>query len=519
MAPPSVEPLPLYRPRNPRASGLWQVIQRHFETFRQVYDERFAAKYGFWRPIVERSVTAFLKCGDLHEGFARVRCPDCGHEMFVAFSCKQRCACPSCHQKRALQTSRRVAEEVCFPVAHRQVVLTIPKRLRLHARFDRKLLGKLSACAWRCVRDEVRRLLARDDALPGMIVAIQTHGELLHWHPHIHALVTCGAFTPAGEFLEVAELDKERLRSAWREEVFALYLAEGKIDAAVVENMRGWPHSGFGAHQSAPLAADDRAGIERLTQYITRCPFSLSRLVRVSGGLSQFSSTDAQRPLENGTVPFASGEYVIYRAEKDACRAFPDPRDAGLAAGTKRNFQVLPALDFLAEFTQHIPPKGAHLIRYYGWYSNKSRGMRRKAAEAEEAARRVALALPVSPCETQPPARRRCDQTWAMLIKRVYEVDPLACPQCGAAMKVLSFIEPPQGAVIEKILRHCGLWRESSPRGPPLADELVYVPDVDGPEFCEEWDWAAGPSTSRTSKSVEPGELTFVDEATFWVTF
>jgi ribosomal protein S27E len=103
---PSVEPLPLYRPRNPRASGLWQVIDRHFRSFQQLYDERFAAKYGFWRPIIERSVAAFLRCGDLHDGFARVRCPGCRHEMFVAFSCKQRCACPSCHQKRALLTAR-----------------------------------------------------------------------------------------------------------------------------------------------------------------------------------------------------------------------------------------------------------------------------------------------------------------------------------------------------------------------------------------------------------------------------
>ncbi len=378
-----------------------------------------------------------------------------------------------------------MAEEVCVPVAHRQVVLTIPKRLRLHARFDRKLLGKLAACAWRCVRDEVRRALGREDASPGMIVAIQTHGELLHWHPHIHALVTCGAFTPEGDFVALPELDKERLRAAWREEVFALYLAEGKIDAAVVENMRGWPHSGFGAHASAPLAADDRAGIERLTQYITRCPLSLSRLIRVT----------------------PTGQ-VIYRAEKAACRAFPDPHGAGLAAGTKRNFQVLPAVEFLAEFTQHIPPKGAHLIRYYGWYSNKSRGMRRKA----EGARRAALAGPVSSGLAAEPtaARGRCDQTWAMLIKRVYEVDPLACPQCGGMMKVIAFIEPPQGTVIEKILRHCGLWRESLPRPPPADEEVVYVPDEDFPPL---------PSDRRTPFSEQPGELTFVDMDTFWATF
>ena len=48
--------------------------------------------------------------------------------------------------------------------------------------------------------------------------------------------------------------------------------------------------------------------------------------------------------------------------------------------------------------------------------------------------------------------------TWAMLIQRVYEVDPLACPHCGAAMKIVSFIECRQRDVIERILRQCGLW-------------------------------------------------------------
>jgi hypothetical protein len=48
--------------------------------------------------------------------------------------------------------------------------------------------------------------------------------------------------------------------------------------------------------------------------------------------------------------------------------------------GSGKIFQILSPLEFLAEFTQHIPPKGAHLIRYYGWYSNKARGLPRKAA-------------------------------------------------------------------------------------------------------------------------------------------
>jgi ribosomal protein S27E len=59
-------------------------------------------------------------------GFPRVRCPNCHHELFVTFSCKQRSTCSSCHEKRALLTSIHAAEKICAPVAHGQVVLTIP---------------------------------------------------------------------------------------------------------------------------------------------------------------------------------------------------------------------------------------------------------------------------------------------------------------------------------------------------------------------------------------------------------
>lgn len=115
-----------------------------------------------------------------------------------------------------------------------------------------------------------------------MIGAIQTHGQLLHWHPHIHTLITCGAWTTEGEFLELPELDRERLLVAWQDAVFELYLSEAKIDPAVVENMRTWKHSDFSVDQSVFLPAGDQAGIERLIQYMTRCPFSLSRLVKLS---------------------------------------------------------------------------------------------------------------------------------------------------------------------------------------------------------------------------------------------
>ncbi len=230
--------------------------------------------------------------------------------------------------------------------------------------------------------------------MPGVVAAIQTHGELLHWHPHLHLLVSSGGFSSTGDFVELKEFDLERLEAAWQEAVFALYLAENKIEPEAVQNMRTWEHSGFNVDQSVLLAAGDEAGIGRLVGYMTRCPFSLSRLVKVT----------------------QTGQ-VVYKAEKSSCRSFPEPAGDGLQNGPKRNYQILSPLDFLAEFTQHIPAKGSHLVRGHrpkvghGWYSNKSRGVRNKrAAESSEAV------------EGERQATGRSGATWAMLIKRVYEL-------------------------------------------------------------------------------------------------
>ncbi|NLF68851.1 MAG: hypothetical protein GX575_07325 [Candidatus Anammoximicrobium sp.] len=57
-----------------------------------------------------------------------------------------------------------------------------------------------------------------------------------------------------------------------------------------------------------------------------------------------------------------------------------------------------------------------------------------------------------------------------MLIQRVYEFDMLICPRCSGQIKIVAFIEPPQGDVIEKILRHGGLWCAAAPRAPPGGD-------------------------------------------------
>ena len=100
----------------------------------------------------------------------------------------------------------------------------------------------------------------------------------------------------------------------------------------------------------------------------------------------------------------------------------------------KRNFEVFSACDWLAALTAHIPNAEEHLVRYYGWYSNVSRGKRRKA-QGEE---------PITIEDFPEVSISAAKRAWARLITQVYEVDPLMCPRCTGPMRIIAFIEQPE---------------------------------------------------------------------------
>lgn len=212
-----------------------------------------------------------------------------------------------------------------------------------------------------------------------------------------------GVFLPNGTFLPLPRLATEPFLKLWEQEVFALLLAEGKITEDVVANMRSCKHSGFSVDQSVRLEAGDQQGVQRLIEYFLRCPFSQARMIEV---------TEAGK--------------VIYKTEHNAVGRFPEPGDDELLAGPSRNFQVFDPLDFLAEVTQHIPDPGAHLVRYYGWYSNKTRGQRAQRQPGTAAGSGVAAPLPTA---------REARKGWAALLKQVYAAHPICCPKCGSAMR------------------------------------------------------------------------------------
>ena len=122
--------------------------------------------YGDWRPAMREVAEKFLAYGILAHGFARVRCEaaDCGHEYLVAFSCKARYFCSSYHAKRlALWTLWLEETLLARDIPHRQVVLTIPRRLRAWCLYRRRLLGDVARVAARTVTAAVRGMTTGTD--------------------------------------------------------------------------------------------------------------------------------------------------------------------------------------------------------------------------------------------------------------------------------------------------------------------------------------------------------------------
>jgi hypothetical protein len=101
----------------------------------------------------------------------------------------------------------------------------------------------------------------------------------------------------------------------------------------------------------------------------------------------------------------------------------------------------------LAAMCSHVPNKGEQMARYYGYYSIVARGKRKKTDANDKI-----------PCILEPELTDKAfRRNWARLIQKIYEVDPLVCPKCSGAMRVIAFIEDPDVTRLPRLLRE--QWR------------------------------------------------------------
>lgn len=161
--------LSVYHPRQSQQSPLWKLLEKHYATFEQGFEQKYQKTYGYRRAVVDDVVRGYLKCGDLREGFARVRCPDCCHEDLLSFSCKGCWSCPSCHAKKVIQFGELLQCNILSPIAHRWRSTSFAVRLLWRKSSTLKIQARWSpARSW--VMERTRETLkssARKNSSPG----------------------------------------------------------------------------------------------------------------------------------------------------------------------------------------------------------------------------------------------------------------------------------------------------------------------------------------------------------------
>ena len=404
----SVVPGPRYRRRTPTESVLYRIVYHCHEQLEWSWEGRFQKQYGAFRDEVRDALHAYLDCGVLAHGCSKARCTACQHTELIAFSCKARGICPSCAAKRAELFSEHCNDHVAAAVPHQHVVFTIPKRLRAFFRYDRALHRHLYASAWASIKESI------PDGIPGVVCALHTAGESLSHHPHLHALVTAGGFDDDGTFHHHPVTDTTSLTRLFADAVCDALVDAKLLDREVADSILAQNHTGFSVWAGDEIQATDTKRVQFLARYLERAPLALTKL-----------TTD--------------GRAVTYRN----------------AAGVVL-WQGSP-LDFLARLSVHIPDRWEATTRYFGYYAARTRGAR----EAQ-----VKLASPDSPAvvlaSTTDEPVSPVTSSWARLIKRVYEVDPLICTACGGTMRIVKFYTDPKE--IAPLLKKHGL---PSYRAPP----------------------------------------------------
>jgi hypothetical protein len=325
--------------------------------------------------------------------------------------------------------AEKLAGEILAPVPHRHWTFSIPRVLRGLFERERALLGLLSQTAYASILKTFQALLDRKDVRPGCVLSLQTYGAYgANFNPHCHGLVTDGAFSPDGEFLALPSLDPSAVCQLFRRLLLLRLHQAERLTESFMQNLLSWVHPGFSVCAGPPVYAPEIASIESQARYIARPVLAM----------------DALEKHEDGNLVLETP---------------PDPKTGATSI-------ELNPLEWIHRITSHIPDPGRHCQRFYGAYSNRGR-IPVPAADGKTGGLR----------ETQHPEPDNSDcsregrSTWARLIKKIFQADPLLCA-CGGRMRIVSFITEPR--VIDRILRHresgrCKTQDPFEPRPPPAA--------------------------------------------------
>ena len=288
--------------------------------------------------------------------------------------------------------------------------------MRIYFLFNRNLLKELSKISWEVIREYYRSTCRKDEGNPAAVAVIQTFGDYLSFNPHMHILAADGCFGDDGFFYAPSiNIDTESLEKLFIHKIFKMLLAKGLITERVIELISSWRHTGFSVYSGKRIYPKDKISTENLARYIIRASFSQERM-----------------------------------------KYYPDQSKVTYQSKYGKDVKEFGCLEWMAALVSHIPDRGGQTVRYLGYYSNVTRGRLKK--EGDEPQFHI--------IEDESPGG--LNRSWARLIQKIYEVDPLTCPKCGGTMRIIAFIEDYK--IVKKILDYVGIYEFGKKRAPPKIE-------------------------------------------------
>jgi hypothetical protein len=316
------------------------------------YGATFLARYG---PTLSgeqhRALRAIAVCRTAALGGHITQCDHCGHEVQAYNSCRHR-SCPKCHgAAQAAWLATRAGEVLDTPYVH--VIFTLPHDLGPVALQNPRLLYGL---LFRTVAQTLQDIAGDPKHLGaeiGGFAVLHTWGQQLHHHPHLHCVLPAGGLAPDGTqwlpcrphfFLPVRVLSRRfrRLYLAGLEQLYTQghltltgrcrELAEPQPWHRCLATLRD---TEWVVYAKEPLQ-DPQYVLTYLARYTHRVAISNHRLVALEDGQVTFRYKDYQR-------------------------------------GHRLRTLTLDAVEFLRRLLLHVPPRGFHRLRHFGFLANRVR--------------------------------------------------------------------------------------------------------------------------------------------------
>jgi hypothetical protein len=320
------------------------VVRQHGAAFLDRYGQTLSGAQ-------HRALRAIALCRTAALGGHITQCDDCGHEVQAYNSCRHR-SCPKCHgAAQATWLAAREREVLETPYVH--VIFTLPHDLSsLALQNPRHLYGLL----FHTVAQTLQNIAGDPKHLGaeiGGFAVLHTWGQQLHHHPHLHCVLPAGGLASDGSrwvpcrphfFLPVRVLSRRfrRLYLAGLEQLYGQGQLSwtGRCRALVAppswqQFLAALHAKEWGVYAKEPLQ-DARHVLTYLARYTHRVAISNHRLVALEDGQVTFRYKDYQR-------------------------------------GHRLRTLTLEAVEFLRRLILHVPPRGFHRLRHFGFLANRVR--------------------------------------------------------------------------------------------------------------------------------------------------